>query len=121
LYGEIVLRTHGQHRLVGYGEKYLGAAGKKITGAIIIFEFYGAMLAYIIAGGHFLNLIFGGSDYLWAIIFSIFGALVVLLGLRVVSLSEFIMTIFLIAIPIIFIFKGAPLLHFANLSKINWN
>ena len=120
LYGEIVLRTPGQHRLVGYGEKYLGAFGKKATGAIIIFEFYGAMLVYIIAGGHFLNLIFGGGDNLWAMIFFAFGALLILLGLRFISLSELFMTIFLIMIPIAFIIKGAPLWHFVNLSKINW-
>jgi len=122
-YGEIVLRTSGQHRLVGYGERYLGQLGKKITGAIIIFEFYGALLAYLIAGGYFLNLIFGrflgGNEFIWVLIFFIAGSLVILLGLRTIASSEFFMTVFLLAIAVIFVFKGAPLINLANLKNFN--
>jgi tyrosine-specific transport protein len=119
-YGEIILRTHQDSRLVGYGEKYLGRLGKVSAMGIVIFQFYGAMLAYIIAGGHFLNIIFGrffgGGDFSWALVFFAFGALAILLGLRAVSASEFIMTILLLALAVFFIFKGAPFVSLENLK-----
>lgn len=122
-YGEIILRTQQDCRLVGYGEKYLGVKGKTAATGIVIFQFYGAMLAYIIVGGHFLNIIlsrfFGGSDFSWSLIFFIFGALIIFLGLRAVALSEFLMTILLLAIAAIFIIKGTPLINFENLNFIN--
>lgn len=130
-YGEIVLRTKEEHGLVGYAQKYLGQNGKKIAGAAIIFEYYGALLAYLIAGGVFLNIIFGrffGSGFLnslfngnfsWTIIFFVFGSLLILLGLRTISISEFFMTVLLLTVALVFIIKGAPLVSPVNLKGIN--
>lgn len=122
-YGEVILRTQQECRLVGCGQIYLGVPGKRLTTAIVIFQFYGAMLAYIIAGGHFLNIIFnrflGGTDFSWALIFFIFGALAILLGLRAVALSEFLMTVLLLAIAAFFILRGAPLINFENFKTLN--
>lgn len=135
LYGEIILRTNGEHRLVGYAEKYLGGRGKKLTSAVIIFEFYGALLAYIIAGGQFLNIIFGkvfggsfntfingfsfASDAFWSLAFFIFGSLLILFGLRAIAFSEFFMTVFLLALAALFILRGLPLIKMENLAGLN--
>lgn len=123
-YGEIILRTNHENRLVGYAEKYLGSKGKNFAGAIIIFEFYGALLAYLIAGGHFLNIIlgrfFGGSDFLWTMIFFAFGSLLILFGLKTVAASEFFMAILLLLAAFVFIFKGLPLINIANLKTLDW-
>lgn len=122
-YGEIILRTNQDCRLVGYGQKYLGGHGKAMATGITIFQFYGAMLAYIIAGGHFLNIIFngffGGTDFSWALVFFVFGALAIFFGLKTVSLSEFLMTILLLALAAFFILRGAPLFNFENLKGFN--
>jgi tyrosine-specific transport protein len=122
-YGEIILRTEQDCRIVGAAEKYLGSSGKKTTAAIVIFQFYGALLAYIIAGGHFLNIIFGqylgGNDFGWALIFFAFGSLAIFFGLRTVSIAEFLMTIMLLAIAALFVLKGAPLISLANLKSVN--
>jgi len=122
-YGEIILRTEGEHRLAGYAEKYLGGWGKKIVGAIIIFEFYGAMLAYLIVGGGFLSTIFnkllGGSDFLWALIFFALGSLAILFGMRLIGAIEVFMTFFLLVIIGVLFFKGLPHINFGNLTKIN--
>lgn len=123
LYGEIILRTKQECRLVGYGEQYLGASGKKIATGIVIFQFYGALLVYIIAAGHFLNIIFnqyfGGSDFSWALIFFMFGALAIFLGIRTISISEFLMTILLVLVAGFLIFKGAPLIDLSRLKDIS--
>lgn len=123
-YGEISLRTADDHGLVGYASKYLGPAGKKFVGVIIVFEFYGALLAYIIAGGKFLNIIFsrflGGDEAVWALVFFAIGSLIVLFGLKAVGSSELFMAFFLIVIAAIFIFKGIPLAKISNLPSVNW-
>ena len=76
LYSEIVLRTDGVHRLVGYAEIYLGKKGKIVTAASQILSFYGALVAYIIIGGQFLHMvlspIFGGTVLVYQIGFFYF-------------------------------------------------
>ncbi len=123
-YGEITLRTNQGHGLVGYAAKYLGSWGKKIVGPVIIFEFYGALLAYLIAGGNFLNIIFGrflgGNDFLWTIFFFIFGSLMILAGLKKIAPAELFMSFFLLLIIGVFIYKGVPLFQLSNLSAVNW-
>jgi tyrosine-specific transport protein len=123
-YGEIVLRTNGDHRLVGFAEKYLGKAGKRITGSIIVFEFYGAMLAYLIVAGQFLNLLlsrfFGGSDFSWAIAFFILGAAAIFFGLKTIGAIEFLMTFFLIFVAGIFIYQGGLKLDGLDFGAVNW-
>jgi tyrosine-specific transport protein len=122
-YGEIILRTQHDCRLVGYGQTYLGGRGKAAATGIVIFQFYGAMLAYIIAGGHFLSIIFsrffGGTDFSWALVFFVFGALAILFGLKAVSASEFLMTILLLALAAFFILRGAPFVSLENLKGFN--
>jgi len=124
LYGEIVLRTPSDHGLVGYADKYLGASGKRVMGAVIIFEFYGGLLAYLIAGGKFLNValgrFLGGSDMIWSLVFFSVGALIVFAGLKTVAPSEFFMTIFMVAIAAIIFIKGAPIIKITNLPAVNW-
>ncbi|MBI4709289.1 MAG: hypothetical protein HY764_03760 [Candidatus Portnoybacteria bacterium] len=123
-YGEIALRTTKDHGLVCYAERFFGLVGKRIVGAIIIFEFYGALLAYLIVGGNFLSLIFkpilGGSDFLWVLVFFVFGALIILFGLKTIGPAEFFMSLFLLFVAGVFIFRGAPLINPINLSGINW-
>ncbi|MDD5589681.1 MAG: aromatic amino acid transport family protein [Candidatus Portnoybacteria bacterium] len=123
-YGEIVLRTEGDHRLVGFAEKYLGRAGKRITGAVIIFEFYGAMLAYLIVAGQFLNLLlgrfFGGGDFSWTIVFFILGAAAIFFGLKTIGVIEFLMTFLLIIVAGIFIYQGGIRTDLIDFTTVNW-
>jgi tyrosine-specific transport protein len=126
-YGEIALRTNQGHGLVGYAAEYLGSWGKKVVGLVIIFEFYGALLAYLIAGGKFLNIILGpflgGSDFIWTMMFFFFGSLMILAGLKMIAPMELLMSGFLLLIIAIFVVKGAPLLRLENLSvmSVNWS
>lgn len=58
MFGEIVLRTPGRHRLIGYASIYLGRWGKGIIACSTVFGIVGALLAYVIVGGEFLHLLF---------------------------------------------------------------
>jgi len=122
-YGEIVLRTSQPHRLVGYAAKYLGSGAKKIVTLIILFEYYGALLAYLILGGRFLAIIFGrwldGSEFFWTIVFFLLGAAAIFWRLRRVAVSEFFMTVLLLLAATVLLVKGAPLVNFNNFQTLN--
>lgn len=115
-YGEIILRTDQPHRLVGYAEKYLGNGVKKIVTFTILIEYYGALLVYLILGGEFLKIIFGrwfgGSEFIWVIIFFLLGTAAILCRLKTIARSEFFMTLLLLATVAVLLIKGAPLINF---------
>ena len=118
-YGEIILRTNQPHRLVGYAAKYLGQRAKKIVTFSILLEYYGALLAYVILGSHFLSIIFSRwlsiPEVIWAIIFAAFASFIIFFGLKAVSRNEFFLKTLLFAILIFLLIKGASLMNFGNL------
>lgn len=129
-YGEIVLRTNQPHRLVGYAAKYLGSGAKKIVTPVILFEYYGALLAYLILGGKFLAIIFapleakfltglGSAEFFWVMVFFLLGAAAIFWRLRRVATSEFFMTILLLLAAIVLLVKAAPLINFNNFQTLN--
>ena len=119
-YGEIVLRTPGKHRFVGYAEIYLGRWGKRLTTFTATIIIYGALLAYIIVGGKFLSTIFGRSEFFWSLIFFVVCAGAIFLGLKVVTKIEIFMSFFLIGIVFLIFVKGWPSINFDNLTNLNW-
>lgn len=122
-YGEIILRTREQHRLVGYAKKYLGDWAKHWCTATVLVEYYGSLLAYIILGGTFFYALFGGwlggSEVLWAIIFFLLATIAVFFGLKTVSNSEFILMFFLLLIVLFLFVRGCPLVKAANFTSID--
>lgn len=124
-YGEIVLRTNQPHRLVGYAAKYLGPLAKKIATGTVLFEYYGALLVYLILGGQFLAIIFspflGGQEIFWALIFFVLGAFGIFLRLNALARNELFMTVLLLLAVIILLIKGVPLIQAANLGTINFS
>ena len=124
VYGEIILRTNGSHRLVGYAAKYLGPQAKILTTAVALFEYYGALLAYTILGGEFLRIVLGrffsGSANFWALIFFALGALAIGWGLKFISGSELAMTLGMIAVIALIVLKGWPQINYLHFSGGSW-
>ncbi len=122
-YGEVILRTSGHHRLVGYAEIYLGRRAKALTTFTVLVEYYGSLLAYIILGGEFMKVVFGrwleGSETLWALIFFALGLGAVFCGLKLISRGEMVMTAFLILVAATLIFKGWPMVNYANFGGLD--
>lgn len=55
LYGEVVMATEGDHRLVGYVTKYLGAWAGRVETVASFLGLFSASLAYLILGGLFVQ------------------------------------------------------------------
>ncbi len=121
LYGEVVLRTKGNHRFVGYANIYLGIWGKRIAAFSVIIGTYATLLIYIILGGEFLSIIFGktlgGTPFFWSIVFFLFSVIFIARGLKAVSRIEFYLSSFLIAAILVFLAKGVSLVDASNYSQ----
>lgn len=124
-YGEVVSRTKGEHRLVGYADYYLGKRGKILIGLSVMVGFYGSLLVYIIVGGNFLNIVLSPfisiSSVACSLIFFFIGALAVYFGLRLISGLDLFMGLFLILIIFLFLFLGFGKIDINNLRTINWS
>ncbi|MBD3282424.1 MAG: amino acid permease [Candidatus Portnoybacteria bacterium] len=121
-YGEIVSRTKEKHRLVGYAEKYLGKWGKRIVSFSVIIGFYGSLLVYMIVGGTFLKTIFSFTNFsldFFSLMFFIIGAIVIYCGIKLIAELDFVMSLFLIFIVLLFLFIGIPHIDISNLNHTN--
>ncbi len=88
LMGEISLRSSKPHQLAGYAEVHLGKVGKYLMMVSMVIGVYGAMLAYTLGVGESLLSIFGGSEWLWMIVFYVVMGVLLYGGLKVLEKSE---------------------------------
>ncbi|MBU4481984.1 hypothetical protein KKC16_00865 [Patescibacteria group bacterium] len=105
MFGEITLRTYGNHQISGYVEKYLGKFWKNLTSIILILAISGSILAYFIGIGEVLAEIFKGSAFIWGFAFYILASIFLYFGLKLIKNIELIFTgiIFLIVLTILFL------------------
>lgn len=124
-YGEIVLSTKEERQFPGYAGQYLGGRAKKIIGIIAVMGFYGTLLAYMIIGGDFLNIIFSPiinlPNFLFSIIFFALASTIICFGIKFISVFNFLLGLFLIIIVLFLTVFGFKNIDFNNLSYIHLN
>ena len=115
IYAEIALGTEEDYRFPGYVGKYLGNNYKNIAFLITFLALFGALLAYLIVGGKFLQSLFSdyfnGSEIFYTSLFFIFGAYFIFRGIDNISKIELFLLVFLFAILLLFFSKS---LNFIN-------
>jgi len=118
MYGEIILRTRGNCRLVGCAHRYLGEKGGHITSFTSFLSLYSGNLVYIILSGiflsSFLSPILGGDEFTYAIIAFAFVSLVTYLDTNIFSLFESWMVLVMLIIIATVSSKGVPYIDMAN-------
>lgn len=120
VYGEIVERTEGKHRLTGYTEKYLGKKWKWVLGVAVILAIYSSLLAYIIVGGKFLGLLFPGvQPAVLSLAFWLVLSVVVWKDLRTVGWIEFLMTGLLLFFVVVLAGWGGSKINVQNFSSFH--
>jgi len=124
-FGEVALETTKIYRLPGYVGEYLGDRWKGISFIVVAIEIFGALLAYLIVGGKFLNLLFGnyfgGNQFIYTIIFFSIGSFLVFRGIKSISEIEVILFSIFLFIILIFLIKAFPFIDFNNFKAINLN
>ncbi|MFH1193496.1 MAG: aromatic amino acid transport family protein [bacterium] len=123
IYGETILRTKGQHRLAGLANIYLGKWWKRLSVVASTLGFYAVIIAYIILGGAFLHILlspfFGGAVIVYQIAFFAIMAAIILIGLRTILFSEFLMTGALLLVIIFITAVAGVKINFSNFLNVN--
>lgn len=122
-YTDIVLNSKEKRRYVGYARQYLGKWGRRVAYVSALLGIGGGLIAYIIIGGEFLHALLSpylsGEVFSYQVIFFLVLAFAVLIGLRLISIIEIGMTLFLLLVmAVIFIF-GFQKLDLSNLTTVN--
>jgi tyrosine-specific transport protein len=118
-FGELALKTEDYKRFPGFAKIYLGKWGEKITIFSTTLGLLGAILAYLIVGGEFLNAmlspIFGGNELVYTLFYFLAGAILIFFGIKIISKVEFWgLLLFFLSLFLIFI-KGWHLIRIENL------
>lgn len=123
-FGEAVLRTKDETRLIGLAKKYLGTKGKALLSVNLAIGTIGSLLVYIILSGQFLSLIFPGilsvnsfSLLAWLVL-----AFLVFLGTHSIAKAEVLMSAFLFLIGgviMVFCFAQTRLDNFILFNQRN--
>lgn len=120
-YGEVILRTPGDHQLTGYALIYLGKWGRIIAFLALLLTVYGALLAYFIKIGEFLSFVFGlGQPVYWSFAFLLFASLALAFGLRVVGPLEGILVVLLLGLIVLLAILGFPKVQPANFTGVDF-
>lgn len=118
--GEVALRTKESMQVAGLAGKYLGPKGKTFMTIVLFSSSFGALLAYLIGEGYILQSFFGGSAFIWSLIFWIVGATFVFFGLSLIKKLDVILTLIILATVLIIIFISTPNINLPNLQTISW-
>ncbi|MFH1462706.1 MAG: aromatic amino acid transport family protein [bacterium] len=108
-FGEIILRTDGQHRLAGYAQKYLGKSGKILAAFSLVAGLSGALLAYLILAGDFLKILLSSalnlSSFHYTLILGLILSYFVFRGIKLIAPTEVLTNIvFFFIILVVFSF-----------------
>jgi len=120
-FGEIILRTKDETRLIGLSKKYLGEKGKIILGVALIIGTAGSLLIYIILTGQFLALIFPNffSPAFFSLLAWLFLSFLVFLGTHSIAKAEVLMSAFLFLIGGLVIVFCLPKIQTNNFILFN--
>lgn len=99
IYADIILRTDGEHRFIGYAERYLGPWAYWLSILITVAETIVVLAIYMVLSVSFAGLMMPSlNGWPVAIIFWILGSAAVFSGVRRVAAAEFFITAATIAI-----------------------
>lgn len=123
LYADLILRTYGEHRLVGYARIYFGNAGFWPALFVGLIQLFFVLTIYLILAPSFSGLIFSGESLNQLLIFWIIGSLIILFNTRRIALLEFLMVAGIVLIIILIAVLGLKkFLLTANFQEsIDWS
>ncbi|MBX4211750.1 MAG: hypothetical protein KW806_03115 [Candidatus Yanofskybacteria bacterium] len=118
MFAEVVLRTHAPHQLVGYASRYVGLTGKRLMLLTNTLGIYGALLAYLIISGQFLNNIFSSFAYVrpevLSTIFWVFVSSIAFLKFKTAAGIEFTLTGLFLGVVALMFMVGIFKIDFHN-------
>lgn len=121
IYADIVLRTEGEHRFVGYSKIYLGKSGFWAAIFIGLIQLLLVLMVYLILAPSFIQLIFGGSYISHLLFFWIVGSLMTLFNTRKIAWFEFFIVCGIFSIVLLVFFFGVGNVDYSFIKNFNFN
>jgi tyrosine-specific transport protein len=119
LIGAIAVRTKENLQIVGLSRKYLGVFGEVLMTIVKYSSSAGAMVAYIIGQGVALSTLFGGSAYLWGLIFFAVGTFLIFNGINTIKTVDFWISLGVLIVVIIIAMFSFEHIQVENLKYFN--
>lgn len=123
LFVKVALGTETLYRLPGFVGEYMGSRWKKITLLTIGAGLIGAILAYLIVGGTFLEYLFapyfGGNNLIYTLLFFAAGSYLIFRDIKHISSVELSLLVVFFAILAVIFIKAVPFINFNNFQKID--
>ena len=121
IYGEIVLRTKGTQRIVGYGGFYLGKSGKALllTSALVGMLF--SRVVYLILASGFLAAVFGniGNNLVYVLISWSILSLGIILDWKKLAFLELLVIVLLLMTVVIITLSSFSYFKLENIPLLN--
>lgn len=121
--GEAMLRTKEQCRLPGLAQRYLGQQGKFFVMVSVVVGLSGALLAYLILGGEFLNILFSPffnlSQAQCTLIFWLISSYFIFRGIKFIASVEVLTNLFFFAVMVIILFFCSPKFNLVNVNFLH--
>ncbi|MEK7463448.1 MAG: aromatic amino acid transport family protein [Patescibacteria group bacterium] len=121
IYADVVLRTEGEHRFVGYSKIYLGKSGFVASIFVGLVQLLLVMTIYIILAPSFTQLIFGGSYVSHLLFFWLVGSLMMLFNTRKIAWFEFLIVSGILSIIFLVFFFGVNNADVSFVQNFNFN
>lgn len=120
-FGEAILRTSGNFRLPGLSQRYLGGWGKNLTSLSVTIGVTGALLAFLILGGQFLNILLadGLSEIQLTLIFGAALSYFIFRGVKLIASATVLTNILFFSAIAALIFFALPKFSISNINIIN--
>ena len=120
IFGDIILRTPGEHRFIGYAKIYFGEAGFWASLLVGLVQLFFILTIYLILSQSFFNLLFPIKPPMQILIFWLAGSMAILLETKRIAFLESLIISGIIAI--IFLIFGLGFKNFFNLpiNSFHW-
>jgi len=120
MYADIILRTYGEHRFVGFSKIYLGVGGFWATITIAVLNMILVMGIFLVLSVSFANLIFpSGGSVIKMLIFWLGGSIAIFLPPKRIFLIEFLIVVGMAGIILLVFLLGFG--NFKNLASLNFS
>ena len=121
IYADVVLRTEGEHRFVGYSKIYLGKPGFVASIFVGLVQMLLVLTVYLILAPNFTQLIFGGSYLAHFLFFWLVGSLMTLFNTRKIAWFEFLIVSGIVFIIFLVFFFGVNNADISFMRNFNFN
>lgn len=117
LYADIIVRTPGTHRFVGYAEIYFGRGGFWFATALAVLGLLFGLTIYLVLSVSFINLVAPGIGSAYkALLFWALGTAAVFMNLKKLAATELLITWAMVGIILLIFFLG-----FGSLGSFDWS